>query len=162
MRFRTVALAAIVALGPTFTWAFDLKGVELGKFASREQLHAALGIVCLVKCGLGRTMIAGVGCETAIAFNDEKNVDEIVARFAASNFQPVKDALVNKYGPPVRQGTEPVDSANGAKLTRWIGIWRDSDGSELTLVQYADALHGELALRTKARIELEKQKAKEI
>jgi hypothetical protein len=163
MRLRTVALSAIFALGPTFAWGFDLKGVELGKFASHEQLHAALGIPCLLqKCGVGRTTIAGISCDTSVAFNDEKNVDKIVATFSFSGFQDVRDALVNKYGSPTQQASQPMVTGNGLKLTRWTGVWRDSDGNELALVQYSDALHGQLSLRTKARIESEKQRAKEI
>jgi hypothetical protein len=161
MRFRTVALAAIAALGPAIAWGFDLKGVELGQFASDEQIHVALGIVCLLgNCSAGQTVIpAGVGCDTAIIFNDQKRVDEIVARFAFTKFELVRDALVSTYGPPTQQALKTEVSSDGLKLTRWIGVWRDSDGNELLLMQYSDALHGTLSMRTPARIKLEKQQA---
>jgi hypothetical protein len=163
MRFRTVALAAIAALGPTLAWGFDLKGVALGKFATDEQVQIALGIVCQFgNCGAGQTVIAaGVGCDTAIIFNDQKRVDEIVVQFAFTKFDTVREALVSTYGPPTQQAVQTEDLNNGQKLTRWIGVWRDSDGNELQLMQFTDALHGTLSMRTPARIELEKHQAKQ-
>jgi hypothetical protein len=163
MRVRTVFLAAIAALGPTLAWGFDLKGVELGKFASHEQLHAALGIPCVLgKCGVGHTVIASANCETSVKFNDEKMVDEIVARFSFGDFQLVASALTSKYGPPTEHGSNPIVSATGNNMTRTVAIWRDADGNELAVVDHADVVHGELVLRTKARIERDKEKAKEI
>jgi hypothetical protein len=156
-------LAAIAVFGPTFAWSFDLKGVELGKSATDEQVHEALGIVCRLQiCGAGQTLIAGVGCDTAVAFDDEKLVDEIVARFAFTKLESVRDALVSRYGPPTQQATQTEVSADGMKFTGWTGVWRDSAGNELTLVQYSDALHGSLSMRTRARVELEKKQAKTV
>ena len=161
MRFRMLALAAIAALGPTLAWGFDLKGVELGRFATDEQIQVALGIVCrLGNCGGGQTVIAaGVGCDTAIFFDDQKRVDEIVARFAFPKFESVRDALIAAYGPPTQQALQTDASSDGLKSTRWIGVWRDSEGNELLLRQYSDALHGTLSMRTPARIKLENQHA---
>jgi hypothetical protein len=163
MRLRTVTLAAIAALGPALAWGFDLKGIELGKFATNEQVHDALGIVCLLQtCGAGQTIIDGVGCDTAVAFNDEKQVDQIVARFAFTKIEPLREALVSKYGPPTQLATQTEVSADGMKFRGWTAYWRDSAGNELTLVQFSDALHGSLSMRTRARIEVEKQRPKTI
>lgn len=161
MRFYKVVLTASIFLcGSAF--GFDLRGVELGKFAPPGQLHSALGMVCLRKCGQGRTEIAGARCTTAVAFNDEKLVDEIVATFSFSDFEAVKEALINKYGKPTEHFTAQGITGNGIHLTRVTGIWRDDAGNELMLQNYSDALHGRLVLRTKARIELDKQRANEI
>jgi hypothetical protein len=163
MRLRTLALAAIAVFGPTFAWSFDLKGVELGKSATDEQVHEALGIVCRLQiCGAGQAIIAGVGCDTAVAFNDDKLVDEIVARFAFTKIDRIRDALVVKYGQPTQQVSQTQVSADGQKFTGWTGVWRDSAGNELTLVQFSDALHGSLSIRSPARIALEKKQAKAV
>jgi hypothetical protein len=161
MRLRTVIIAATL-LASSSAFGYDLKGVELGKYASFGQLHSALGVVCLKKCGEGRTVIAGAQCTTAVAFNDEKMVDKIVATFSFSDFEAVKEALTNKYGKPTEHFSTPGITGNGIHLTRVTGIWRDDAGNELMLENYSDALHGRLVLRTKARIELEKQRASEI
>jgi hypothetical protein len=159
MRFRILALAAIAALGPTLAWGFDLKGVELGKVASDQQIQVALGIVCqLGNCSPGQTVIAtSVGCDTAIIFDDQKRVDEIVARFAFTKFESVRDALISAYGPPTQQTVQTEAASSVQKMPRWIGVWRDTAGDELLLMQYTDALHGTLSMRTPARIKLEKQ-----
>jgi hypothetical protein len=163
MRLRTMALAAIAVFGPAIAWGFDLKGVELGKFATDEQVKDALGIVCRLQiCGAGQALIAGVGCDTAVAFNDEKQVDEIVAHFAFTKMEQIRDALVSKYGPPTQQASQTEVSADGQKFTGWTGVWRDSAGNELTLVQFSDSLHGSLSLRSPARSALEKKRVKAI
>lgn len=114
------------------------------------------------KCGQGRTEIAGAQCTTVVAFNDEKLVDEIVATFSFSDFEAVKEALINKYGKPTEHFTAQGTTGNGIHLTRVTGIWRDDAGNEMMLQNYSDALHGRLVLRTKARIELDRQRASEI
>src|SRR5208337_4353305 len=115
MRFHTVRLAAICLSGSAV--GFDLKGVELGKFASHEQLRGALGVVCIGKCGPGRVIIAGVECTTAVAFDDEKKVDEIVAVFGLQNFEVINTALMHKYGLPTKTLTTPIITAGGNHLT---------------------------------------------
>jgi hypothetical protein len=162
MRFYKVVLTASIFLcGSAF--GLDLKGVELGKFAPAEQLHSELGMKCFrAKCGQGHTVIAGAQCTTAVAFNDEKMVDEIVAVFSFSDFEAVKEALINKYGKPTEHFTAQGTTGNGIHLTRVTGIWRDDAGNEMMLQNYSDALHGRLVLRTKARIELDRQRASEI
>ena len=163
MRLRTMALIGIAAFGPALAWGFDLNGVELGKPATDDQVQQALGITCRFQaCGAGQTIIAGVGCDTAVAFNEAKLVDEIVARFAFTKMERLRDALVRQYGPPTQQASQTDVSADGLKFAGWTGVWRDSAGNELTLVQYSDALHGSLSMRTRARIELEKKLPKAI
>lgn len=161
MRFHTVVLAAMFVSGSAFGAGFELKGVELGKFASHEQLHQALGVVCFHDCR-GRTVVAGAQCATVVIFNDEKMVDKIVATFSFSDFQTMKDAFTSKYGEPKEHFNTPVVSGGGVHANRVIGIWRDDAGNELVLENYSDQYHGQIVLRTRARIELEKHKANEI
>lgn len=161
MRFNTVVLAVAVLLSSS-ALAFDLKGVELGKFASHEQLHQELGIVCLGKCGEGRTIIAGVECTTGVLFNDEKMVDGIVARFGFQNFEVVNAALTHKYGQPTKTVTKPWITSSGIHLTHVANIWRDDAGNELVIENYMDATHARLVLATKARIAVIMEKANEI
>ena len=160
MRFNTVVLAALLVSGSAL--GFDLKGVELGKFASHQQLHQELGILCMGKCGKGRTVIAGVECTTGVLFNDEKMVDGIVATFGFQNFEVVNAALRNKYGPPTKTATKPWITGGGIHLTHVSNIWLDDAGNELVIENYADATHGRLVLATKTRVELIKQRANEI
>jgi len=152
MRFHTVVLAAICLSGSAF--GFDLKGVELGKFASHEQLRGALGVVCIGKCGPGRVIIAGVECTTAVAFDDEKKVDEIVAVFGLQNFEVINTALMHKYGLPTKTLTTPIITAGGNHLTGVTNVWSDNAGNVLSIENYSDATHGRLMLATQARIEL--------
>jgi|SRR5271165_2051395 len=160
MRFQRVVLAAIFLSASAF--GFDLKGVELGKFASHEQLRGALGVVCIGKCGPGRVIIAGVECTTMVAFNDEKMVDEIVAVFGFQSFEVINAALTHKYGPPTKTLTTPTITDKGVHLMRVTNVWRDDAGNVLSIENYSDATHGRLVLATQARIELLKQKTNEI
>jgi hypothetical protein len=160
MRFNTVILAALLVSGSAL--GFDLKGVELGKFASHEQLHQELGIVCIGKCGKGRTIIAGVDCTTRVVFSDEKMVDGIVATFGFQDFEVVNAALRNKYGAPTRSVTKPIITGTGIHLIQVVNSWIDDAGNVLSVENYSDATHGRLVLATKTRIELIMQRANEI
>ena len=160
MRFTASILTALLVSSSAL--GFDLKGVELGKFATHEQLHQELGIVCIGKCGMGRTIIAGVECMTGVLFNDEKMVDGIVATFGFQNFEVVNAALRNKYGAPTKTATKPIITGTGIHLTQIINSWTDDAGNVLSVENYSDATHGRLVLATKGRIELIMQRANEI
>lgn len=143
---------------------FELKGLELGKPATREQIKSTIGLFCSpecetgrgcnISCGSGATFVAGVYAETGIALDEGHTVQKITASFETAAFDVISAAFVAKYGNPTRVDHSVITTGAGGKFDQTINVWRNDTGDEISLSRFSrDVRYGTLKLRTKAEID---------
>jgi hypothetical protein len=154
MKIRFLILAALVAASPAL--ALDLKGVELGKTATPDQLHQAFGITFgPYECDMvpnrpciGGTRIEGVPCGVEVQFGADKIIVRIVVNFLSDYFETLAPAAIAKWGKPQESGAVPQQNGYGAQVLNQVRGWTLPDGSSVGLVKYAaDVGHGMLWLK---------------
>jgi len=154
--FSALILLALAALAFKTCEALDLKGVELGKVATEEQLHEAFGITfrsyeCdreILRPCRGSTHIEGVPVYVVVHFGRGKTVDHIVVDFLSEYYETLAPAAVAKWGKPDANGAERMQNSFGAQVQNHVMGWTLPDGSSVALAQYAaDIQHGTLLLK---------------
>lgn len=123
--------------------AFDLKGLELGKPATDEQIKAATGIVCQVYC-TGLVMLAGRLIDTTISRDKDLNITAISAEFDNAQFDLLDAAFTVKYGKPVETKI-PVSNGFGAQFVQIQHEWTQN-GQAILLGKYVSATEGVLQM----------------
>jgi hypothetical protein len=154
VKIRYLVLISLMAVSPA--WAFDLKGIELGKVATQAQLTEAFGITFRsYECDMeilrpcrGSTHIEGVPVYVVVHFGAGKTVDHIVVEFLSEYYDTLAPAAVAKWGKPTSNGAERMQNSYGAQVQNHVMGWTMPDGSSIALAQYAaDIAHGILLLK---------------
>jgi hypothetical protein len=161
MNLRLLILAALVAASPAL--AFDLKGVDVGQQINPSQLKTAFDfhfgngmdatdLRCVASCGWGSTNIAGAAADIGITI-EHHVVQEIRATFRPLYFDAISAAVTAKYGKPAQTLHGKAQTVAGAQLPVIVQTWRNADGDELVLANFADGAHGALTLTSRAEID---------
>jgi hypothetical protein len=143
-------LAAALALSASYAaGALDLKGIELGKPSTTEQLHAQLGLStnCRQRANCeGSTMLEGMPVDTVVEFSHGL-VNEISVQFDPWEFDYLLKAAKGKWGEPKSALLNVVEgNAYGAIRKNAMVSWELPDGRGVLLIKYLGNDHGTLKL----------------
>jgi hypothetical protein len=137
--FSAVILLALAALVFKTCEAFDLKGVEVGKAATRAQLQAAFG----ARCDFGDaclTEIAGVTVKVYTWKDKAGRVSSISASFDSIQFATIEKAAREKFGTPSSTEEAPMQNGFGAQFMARGLWWTNADGARVQLLKsFTDA-----------------------
>jgi hypothetical protein len=132
MKFLLLALLASAAFSRA--QAFDLKGVEVGKAATRAQLQAAFG----ARCEFGDaclTEIAGVTVKVYTWKDKAGRVSSISASFDSIQFATIEQAAREKFGTPSETQEQPMQNGFGAQFMARGLWWSDAAGAQVRLLK---------------------------
>jgi hypothetical protein len=156
-------LATLLTAVPA--WTLDLKGVELGKIATRTQLTESLGLnfgesYCRMhrdmppderagsyRCD-GGTTIEGVHAYVEVTFTSTDVIDQIQVNLLPGYFDQIAAAAARKWGKPaITRAT--LRNGFGAQYAEVIHEWKVDGGSAaLYQVDPSDVSHALLLLKS--------------
>lgn len=149
------ALALMLLCNKSF--AFDFKGIELGKPSTYENVSNTLLIQChdepsgAVWCS-GKTTIVGDEAKAHVSINDKKIVETISVKFNPDSFENIASGLTKKYG-KAKVKNSTVTTRMGVSYNQVSMTW-ETKTSVMILDKYNKTIdEGSLFMVTNEKIE---------
>lgn len=143
MKTKLATLIATILLS-TSAQAFDFKGIELNRPATKEEIQSKLyKSRCMNPAGGGITCfstnetIAGKPAQVFVEVGEDGLVRTILVKFNSSDFDLIEEAAIGKYGTPTDSAQNMVSTAMGATYENRIYKWTDEEGSVVILKRYS-------------------------
>jgi hypothetical protein len=155
-------LAILLACSQTF--AFDFKGVAVGRSATASDIKEKLGVNCgegyenMQVCN-GDVTIAHAPAAMNLVISPKGIVERIALTISPDAFDEIAPELVRKFGKPTTITRSTVQNRMGAKYPQIRYLWAAKDGAEVLYIKYASTLdRSTLNFSTKAdRTRLKKE-----
>lgn len=140
-RYLAICLLTLLTF-PAF--AFDFKGIELGKPSDPSTIYYELRARCSkgvndYQICNGDVTIAGVSGIMNLVMDQAGIVIRISINFDSENFDTVLPEVLNKFGTGKRSVFK-VQNKMGAKFENIIYTWKKAGGLDLVLTKYAGNL----------------------
>ena len=165
MHTRAIAVAMIAATlwtTPVEAQSLDFKGVPWG--ASPEAFLQAFPKASYAACNYKNKKEKSFTCFVfgvtyanqypkllSVKFRD-RGLFEVLMIIEPEQAEPIRQALVDKYGPPTKLKAPPMQSAMGVKVTGLSAFWQFKGGDTISLEKYNDRIdEGYLSLSSPAR-----------
>lgn len=135
-----IIIIILLFAASTVSYAFDFKGIEVGKSSSNDEVSKILMIQCTddisgkVIC-TGPLTIVGDDAYGYIDLNKDKIVSSIWIKFKPNTFNEISEALIKKYGPPITTNST-ISNAMGATFDQVEMNWKN-ENSIMTLQKYS-------------------------
>lgn len=145
MVVRAAVVGLFAALAVQASHALDFKGITVGQRHSAEDVEQKLGVKCgdgfegMVVCN-GPVTIAEATAAMNLVISKSGIVQRIYLVFSSDEFEPVRAALVHKFGRPASSRLEPVQNSLGAKFINELLQWNGKAGTVLTASKFAGKL----------------------
>lgn len=152
IRILTLTLA-FISLN---AWAFDFKGIHVGKPATSKQVLEKLGAECGTGGGNlkyvcnGSVTIAREPAKINLVIGSADIVQRINLSLSPESFDHVAPALIGKFGKPTSTKRSELQNRMGAKFNQVTHTWLKKDGRMVSYQKYAGSLdHSTLNFSTK-------------